>query len=114
MILTIEKLMAACRLVEQIEATTQRPILPLPFNGIEVIEDHNALANTTERTFPASRHRSKRIHKKLVRRFGGEFKKEPAIFQIQGRIIAHPARYAELKAMFALPKGNPQAGSPVS
>lgn len=101
MSLTMEKLMEACRLVQRIERETARPVFPLPFNGIEVIQDPNALANTTERTFPLSRHRSRRIHKKLVKRFGGEFKKEPAIFQIQGRIFAHPARYAELRAAFA-------------
>jgi hypothetical protein len=100
MTLTMEKLLDACRLVERIERETGGPIYPTPFNGVQVFEDHNCLADTTERTFPVSRHRSRRVHKKLVKRHGGEFKKEPAIFQIQGRIYAHPTRYAELRAAF--------------
>lgn len=101
MALTMQSLMDASRLVRDVERSTGRPIYPTPFNGIQVIKDHNALAQTTERNFPASKHRSKRIHKKLVKRFGGEFRKQPAIFQIQGKIYAHPARYAELMAAFA-------------
>jgi hypothetical protein len=98
--LTMDTLMDACRLIDGIEKETGRPVYPTPFNGIDVICDHNALADTTERTFPISRHRSRRTHKKLMKRFAGEFKKQPAIFQIQGRIYAHPARYAELRAWF--------------
>lgn len=100
MTLTIEKLLEACRVVEDIERATGKPVYPVPFNGIQVVEDPNCLADTTERNFPASRHRSKRIRKKLLKRFGSEFRKEPAIFQIQGRIYAHPARYREMRAMF--------------
>jgi hypothetical protein len=101
MALTIEKLQAAARLVKEIERNTGAPLYPTPFNGVEVICDPNCLQDTTERNFPASKNRSKRIHKKLVKRFGSEFKKVPAMFQIQGRIIAHPVRYAELKRHFS-------------
>lgn len=45
----------------------------------------------TERLFPASKHRSARIHKKLVKRFGGEFRREPAIYRAGNTIYAHPA-----------------------
>lgn len=101
MALTMEKLMAAAALIREVERSTRQPIYPVPFNGIEVICDQNCLADTTERTFPVSKNRSKRIHKKLVKRYGGEFKKVPAMFQIQGRIFAHPVRYAELKRHFS-------------
>lgn len=100
MALTMQHLLDACKTIKEIEAAAGRPIYPMPFNGIQVIQDHNCLADTTERTFPVSRHRSPRIRKKLIKRFGGEFKKVPTIFQIQGQIYAHPARYAELRGMF--------------
>lgn len=56
----------------------------------------SALAESEVRTFPVSKNRSKRIHKKLVKRHGGEFKMKPAAFQVGGRIILHPTLYAEL------------------
>ena len=61
---------------------------PLDFGKVFVTE--TALAKTTIRLFPESKNRSKRIHKKLIKRFGGEFKMEPAIFEIEGRIYIHP------------------------
>ncbi|WP_036048719.1 hypothetical protein [Bradyrhizobium sp. Tv2a-2] len=51
-----------------------------------------------DRTFPVSRHRSKRIHKKLIKRFGGEFKRDPAIYQVGDEIIAHPFFRSQLEA----------------
>ena len=72
---------------------------PSPFGGVRILSDPNCLAETTERTFPLSRHRSARIRKKLIKKFGGEFRKEPAIFQIgPDTFIAHPSMYAALKA----------------
>lgn len=54
---------------------------------------------TNDRLFPASRHRSKRIHKKLVKRYGGEFKvvNKPAIWQMRDKIVVHPTLFEELK-----------------
>ncbi len=52
--------------------------------GIPVVFDWNCLADTDQRLFPASKHRSARIHKKLVKRFGGEFVRKPAIFHVKG------------------------------
>jgi hypothetical protein len=66
-------------------------------NGMQVIVSDTCLAETTERNFSLSRHRSRRVYKKLVKRFQGEFRKEPAMFQIQGKLYVHPARYQELK-----------------
>lgn len=67
---------------------------------MRVLPSPYALAETTERNFPVSRHRSKRVHKKLVKRFQGEFRKEPAMFRLpDGTIIAHPDRYQELKRL---------------
>ncbi len=64
--------------------------------GHIVVTTH-ALVETEERLFPASRHRSKRIRKKLIKRYGGEFRMKPAAFQTPNGIIMHPALYAQLK-----------------
>lgn len=101
MALTMQKMMAAIEIVKEIEHTTGKPIYPTPFHGVDVVCDPNCLADTAERNFPASKNRSKRIHKKLIKRYGSEFKKVPAIFHIQGKIYAHPVRYAELKRHFS-------------
>lgn len=63
--------------------------------GLRLIVSTNALETTEERLFPASKHRSRRIHKKLVKRFGGEFRKVPAIFRTADTIIMHPAMYEQ-------------------
>lgn len=69
------------------------------FTSLRIIEDANALEETNERTFPASRHRSARIHKKLVKRHGGEFVKVPAAFSVAGvAMIVHPAIAARIRA----------------
>lgn len=62
-----------------------------------IIYSVNALEETNERLFPESKHRSKRIHKKLVKRFGGEFRKKPCIFQTPQGIIAHPSYREEIE-----------------
>lgn len=67
------------------------------FSGLRLIVSENALEKTDERTFPLSRNRSRRIHKKLVKRFGGEFRQVPAVFRMGNSLIMHPAMYAELK-----------------
>lgn len=64
---------------------------------MRIIQDANCLADTTVRNFPESRHRSARVHKKLVKRFNGEFRKEPAIFKFGGCFVMHPSLYAEFK-----------------
>ena len=100
MALTMEKMQAAINLVKEIERSTGGQIYPTPFNGVQVISDPSCLADSTERNFLDSKNRSKRMRKKLIKRFGSEFKKIPTMYQIQGRIIAHPVRYAELKRQF--------------
>ncbi|KAH2843171.1 hypothetical protein KXW36_000308, partial [Aspergillus fumigatus] len=74
MTLTIEKLMVAAQLVRDFECKTGSPLVPVPFHGLEVIFDPNALAATAERNFSPSKNRSKRVLKKLIKRYGSEFK----------------------------------------
>ena len=66
--------------------------------GLPIILSNAALKEGTERLFPESRHRSKRVHKKLIKRFGGEYRKVPTIWEIPGSLIIHPTLYADLKA----------------
>lgn len=59
---------------------------------MRIIEDHNALEATEERLFPASKHRSARIRKKLIKRFGSEFRMRPCAFIVNGdTLFVHPA-----------------------
>jgi hypothetical protein len=52
-----------------------------------------------ERLFPVSCHRSRRIHKKLVKRFGGEYRMviKPKAIRIGDAIYIHPSLYQQLK-----------------
>ena len=65
--------------------------------GVEIFVSDVALKDSDVRLFPASRHRSQRIHKKLIKRFGGEFRKVPAAYLIGNKLIAHPVIYQQLK-----------------
>jgi len=65
--------------------------------GIRITVSEYALESTDERLFPASQNRSRRIHKKLVKRFGGEFRKVPCIWRMGHDFIAHPTMYARLQ-----------------
>lgn len=65
--------------------------------GMQIVVSATALEETTERLFPTSKNRSRRIHKKLVKRFGGEFVKKPAAFRMGDRFIMHPAVFETLK-----------------
>lgn len=71
-------------------------------HGLPITVSPHAVQETSERLFPVSRHRSARIRKKLLRRFGGEFRKVPCIWQTPAGIVMHPERYAALKAELAL------------
>lgn len=74
---------------------------PIGFDPSRISVTTSALVETHERLFPASKHRSKRIRKKLIKRFGGEFRMKPAAFQTPHGIIMHPTLYAELKQRVA-------------
>lgn len=90
--MTVAKLEEALRVIE-VACVHSRP----SFTGVPIIVDHNCLTDTEERNFPLSRHRSARVKKKLVKRFGGEFKKMAAIFNLPGRIVVHPSLYQAIK-----------------
>lgn len=90
--LTLEKLRATQRLMRDMAM----PELPSPA-AMRITVSDLALRDTEERLFPASKNRSRRIHKKLVKRFGGEFRRVPCIYKTPWGLIAHPALYAEIK-----------------
>ncbi|MGR4927229.1 hypothetical protein ACIPUD_10485 [Bradyrhizobium sp. CAR08] len=87
--LTIQKLLDAAKLVKPVAAMPRFIITP------------NAVKDTEQRLFPVSRNRSRRIHKKLVKKFGGEFRKVPCIIQIGDTMYVHPAVEAELNKRIA-------------
>jgi len=80
------------------------------FAGLRIVFSENALEATDERTFPASKNRSARIRKKLIKRHGGEFRKKPCIWQIGHQIIAHPSFRASLVAAAQKPRHLSMAG----
>ncbi len=61
--------------------------------GLPIIVSEHALEETDVRLFPESKNRSRRIHKKLVKRFGGEFRKVPCIWKTPQGLIMHPVMY---------------------
>lgn len=79
------------------------------FKGLQIIVSADALSETDVRTFPESKHRSARIHKKLVKRFGGEFEKEPTAFQTPTSWIMHPVIYQKLKTELAIESFRPSS-----
>lgn len=73
-----------------------------PVLGLRIVQSPHAykIVVSDERLFPASRHRSRRIHKKLVKRYGGEYriKHEPVAYVLDGHtLVCHPSIYEELK-----------------
>lgn len=70
--------------------------------GMPIIVSDLALEETEQRLFPASRNRSARIRKKLIKRFGGEFRKVPCIWRTPQGLVAHPVMYARLQAEIAV------------
>lgn len=66
-------------------------------NGVQIIISDAAVKVTDERLFPFSRHRSQRIRKKLLQRFGGEFRVEPACYQMGDRFVVHPVMAEKLR-----------------
>lgn len=70
-------------------------------NGIPLIVSDLALEKTAVRNFPESRHRSARIHKKLVKRHGGEYRMKPCMFKTPQGYLCHPAIFPELKRAIA-------------
>lgn len=90
MSLTIDVLLDMQRRMREIGPA---PMMPYP---VPIATSSYALQETNERNFPVSKNRSRRIHKKLCKRFGGEFKKAPAIFQTPRGFICHPSLYASV------------------
>lgn len=66
-----------------------------------IVYSKYATKPTSERLFPFSRHRSHRIEKKLIKRFGGVYRQEHTIWKMGYLIIAHPSFRAEIEAKLA-------------
>ena len=77
--LTLEKIEEAFALLRTIPAVPPR---------IEIIS--NRFCIETVRRFPESKHRSRRLHKKLTKRLGEQTFTRPAAYMMQGKLVAHP------------------------
>lgn len=91
MTLTVDKLLQTMR---DCQLLASRPVINPTIRFVP-----SALAETDERLFPASKHRSKRIRKKLIKLYGGEFRKKPTMWQVGNTIYAHPSFKAQLREM---------------
>lgn len=92
--LTIDMLRDAVR------SLNEGPAYPPPHR---VVFTKMAVNPTGERLFPPSKHRSLRIRKKLIKRFGGEYHHTPCIYEFMGVLYVHPA----LKHMLQSKTGAP-------
>lgn len=71
--------------------------LGFPFS-VRVIYHEAAMVEGKERLFPASRNRSARVRKKLIRRYGREFRLEPGCLQTPYGFVIHPSLRAAFEA----------------
>ena len=58
--------------------------------GLNIVFNDLLLKDSDVRNFQFSKNRSKRIHKKLVKRYGSEFRKVPVMYQMGNTVFAHP------------------------
>lgn len=58
------------------------------FNGIPIIESPFCVEKVWN--FPQSKHRSRRVYKKLIKRHGCQYYERPAAYMISGKLAAHP------------------------
>lgn len=66
-----------------------------------VVFSNFALEITIERNFPASKHRSARVRKKLIKRHGSEFRQMPAIWKVGHTYFCHPSFKDKLQEFLA-------------
>lgn len=85
MALTYYDLIAAKLRLEEMCPLCESGLHPEVVYSIQVMVD-----DKDHRNFPVSKNRSKRIEKKLIKRYGGIYKKKPAILRVGDRLMAHP------------------------
>lgn len=89
MALTVQSLMEIMKRVETMRHTPQLRVVFTPY----------ALKDTDQRLFPTSCNRSKRIEKKLIKRHGGIYRKQPCMWRMADVIYAHPTYKAEFQRL---------------
>lgn len=99
MVLTVDKLIAAGNLLTHLS----------PVAMPRIVFTVAALREGSYRLFPESRHRSKRIKKKLIKHYGGEFRKVPCMYRIGDVIYAHPDFKQRIEANLPLRENNASA-----
>lgn len=68
--------------------------------SLSVVFTEMAVQGVEERLFPLSKNRSPRIHKKLLKRHGGEVvrKLQPTMLLFDGTLYVHPALRADMES----------------
>lgn len=68
--------------------------------GIRIVYTEAAQLESEERNFAFSKHRSKRVYKKLVKRFGSVFKMKPGALmdETNNVMYVHPSLRVQLEA----------------
>lgn len=66
------------------------------FRGVRVFVSESCLEDTEVRLFPESKNRSARIRKKLIKRFGGEYERQPCMYLTPHGYFCHPTLYRRL------------------
>ena len=92
---TMDDMRAAMARVREIERVN-----PVPA-AARIVFTTSALADSKVRNFPESRHRSPRIYKKLIKRFG-LYRKEPTMWRVGDVIYAHPSLKAKIETALDL------------
>ena len=71
---------------------------PGSFHGVRIVVSEHALEETDVPLFPVNPDRKPRVQKKLLKRFGSQFKRVPCIWTTaDGGIVCHPSMYEQLK-----------------
>lgn len=93
-VLTLDKLQRMAMAVHRVSEEAARDRGPREI----IITVHARERVPGEWNFKPSRHRSARLHKKLLKRFGTQEQTKPAILMIGQRMLVHPALWAQVRA----------------
>lgn len=85
-VLTVAKLRG---MIREVQGDERVGFFCAPVQELRVFESIHAVERA--RRFPESRHRSKRIAKKLIKRHGGEFTETPCSYMMGDTIVVHPS-----------------------
>lgn len=92
-VLTVDKLRGVIR---EVQSAGRSGFFCAPVPALRVFESVHAV-EPAGRLFPESKHRSRRVLKKLIRRHGGEFVMKPCSYMMGDTLVAHPSIAKKLR-----------------